>query len=128
MSTPLGQLVLDGKYNLSCDYAKAVGENARMAKKPSEYDEKIAFITRTRSARLAKYPTQKEMLIILELDQGKYKQYESRTPLPHRYIPKFCAATGVRLEWLLANQGSGPALVELPKRKKRWQMRRRVVG
>lgn len=80
----------------------------------SETEEKHAFIGRTKLAREARYPTQGPMLIILGVEQGTYKQYETRTPLPHRFIPKFCAATGVSMEWLLTGEGKGPAVEPIP--------------
>lgn len=85
----------------------------------SETEEKLSFIGRVRAARMARFATQKPMLTILGVDQGTYKQYEKRTPLPHRYIPKFCAATGVSMEWLLTGEGQGPAVEPLPAPRKR---------
>lgn len=80
-----------------------------MSDRMSETEEKLAFIRRTKAAREARFPEgQKPMLTILGVEQGTYKQYETRTPLPHRYIPKFCAATGVSLDWLLTGEGKGP--------------------
>lgn len=86
-----------------------------MPDRMSETEEKAAFIRRTRLAREARYETQKPMLTILGIEQGTYKQYETRTPLPHRFIPKFCAATGVSVEWLLTGEGEGPAQIEYPR-------------
>jgi len=74
----------------------------------SETEEKLAFIRRVKQAREAAFDTQRPMQTILDVDQGTYKQYETRTPLPHRFIPKFCAATNVSLEWLLTGEGKGP--------------------
>jgi len=79
----------------------------------SETEEKAAFIRRVKQAREARFPTQNPMLVILGVEQGTYKQYETRTPLPHRFIPKFCAATGVSMEWLLTGEGKGPAVESL---------------
>jgi transcriptional regulator with XRE-family HTH domain len=93
-------------------------ENADMDRM-SETEERLSFIGRVRSARMARYPTQKPICVILGLDQGTYKQYEKRSPLPHRYIPKFCAACGVSLEWLLTGEGQGPAVEPLPAPRKR---------
>jgi hypothetical protein len=90
-----------------------------MADRMSETEEKLAFIRRTRAAREARYDTQSPMLTILELPQGTYKQYETRTPLPHRYIPKFCAACGVTMEWLLTGEGKGPAVMPFPTKRTR---------
>jgi len=81
----------------------------------SDTEEKLAFIRRTKQAREAAFDSQKPMLTILGVDQGTYKQYETRTPLPHRFIPKFCAATRVSIEWLLTGEGQGPAARDYPK-------------
>lgn len=105
-----------------------------MADRMSETEEKAAFIRRTRMAREARFPEgQKPMYKILGIDQGTYKQYETRTPLPHRFIPKFCWACGIDTEWLLAEEGRGPSVVGLPARpetappaKKRARKRRKA--
>jgi transcriptional regulator with XRE-family HTH domain len=86
-----------------------------MADRMSETEEKLAFINRVKQARKQRFETQKPICTILEIDQGTYKQYETRTALPHRYIPKFCAATGVSIEWLLTGEGQGPPQPEYPK-------------
>lgn len=97
---------------MSYDDHASVLENASMDRM-SETEEKAAFIRRTKLAREARFPTQNPMLTILGVEQGTYKQYETRTPLPHRFIPKFCAATGVSLEWLLTGEGKGPAITPI---------------
>jgi hypothetical protein len=119
MESSLGQIVLNSKAILSYDCGEMVGDNGSMANRLSETEEKLAFIGRTRLARLARFNTQKPILIILGIDQGTYKQYEKRTPLPHRFIPKFCAATGVDIDWLLTGEGNGPKMVEVPKQERR---------
>ena len=108
---------------MSHDSKRAVRDNVSMARM-SEMEEKAAFIGRVRQAREAAFDTQKPMQTILDIDQGTYKQYETRTPLPHRFIPKFCAATNVSMEWLLTGEGKGPAEhpretpARLPRRRK----------
>lgn len=113
MARPLGRNVLNVKANVSYDFGSVARDNAQaMPDRMSETEEKLAFIRRVRLAREARYPTQRPMLTILGIDQGTYKQYETRTPLPHRFIPKFCAATAVTMEWLLTGEGKGPVAVE----------------
>lgn len=112
MPSHLGHLVLKRKAILSCDYDSAFGKNTAMPERMSETEEKAAFIRRVKIAREARFPTQTPMLTLLEIEQGTYKQYETRTPLPHRLIPKFCAACGVSLEWLLTGEGQGPKQLE----------------
>lgn len=115
MEASLGHMVLKCKAKVSYDYEQVGCQNGNMADRMSETEEKLAFIRRVRLARQSRYPTQNPMLTILEIDQGTYKQYETRTPLPHRYIPKFCAATGVSLVWLLTGEGKGPITPEIPR-------------
>lgn len=81
----------------------------------SETEERLAFVGRVKAARKARYKTQKPMCMLLGIEQGTYKQYETRSPLPHRFIPKFCAATGVDMEWLLTGEGQGPRVEEYPR-------------
>jgi hypothetical protein len=121
MNPDLGQTVLPVKAKKSYDIENVIRQSLGMADRMSETEEKLAFIGRVRAARMARFDTQKPMLTILGLDQGTYKQYEKRTPLPWRFIPKFCAATGVEIEWLLTGEGRGPAVEPLPSPRKREQ-------
>ena len=107
MSTPIGQFVPTFKANTSRDCEHTAWDNVSMTRM-SETEETLSFIRRVKQAREAAFETQRPMLTILGLEQGTYKQYESRTPLPHRFIPKFCAATKVSMEWLLTGEGQGP--------------------
>lgn len=87
-----------------------------MSERMSETEEKLAFIRRVRLAREARFDSQHPMCVILGIDQGTYKQYETRTELPNKYIPKFVAATGVSFEWLHTGEGKGPEnMVPVPK-------------
>lgn len=115
MESALGHYVLNFKANVSHDLGFGRVEAVAMTDRMSETEEKLAFIARTRRARAARFDTQKPMLTILGIDQGTYKQYETRTPLPHRFIPKFCAATGVDIEWLLTGEGKGPKEEMIPR-------------
>jgi len=114
MPSNLGQSVLKSKANVSYDEKIPLGHYPAMDRM-SESEEKAAFIQRVKAAREARFPTQAPILIILGIPQGQYKHYEKRTPLPHRFIPKFCAATGVSVEWLLTGEGKGPAIADIPK-------------
>jgi transcriptional regulator with XRE-family HTH domain len=60
----------------------------------------LAFIDRTKAARETANLTQLEIATILGIKQDTYKQYETRSPLPHRFIPAFCAATHITSDWL----------------------------
>jgi hypothetical protein len=112
MAQSVGPQVLNVKANTSYDESVDFSENPAMDRM-SETEERAAFIGRVRAAREARFPTQKPICTILGIDQGTYKQYESRTVLPHRFIPKFCAACGVTLDWLLTGEGAGPNAVPI---------------
>lgn len=115
MANDLGHCVLKGKANVSYDCGEVFPDIPDMTDRMSETEEKLAFIARVRAARVARFPTQTPMCTILEIEQGTYKQYETRTPLPYRFLPKFAAATGVSLEWLLTGEGQGPAVEDYPR-------------
>jgi hypothetical protein len=83
-----------------------------MAEKLSETEEKQRFIARVKKAREGRFSTQRPMYELLELDQGTYKQYETRSYLPPRFYLDFCRITGVRLEWLCT--GVGKMMADLP--------------
>lgn len=59
-----------------------------------------AFIARTKQARDRSGFTQAEIAKILGIKQDRYKQYETRSPLPHEFVAAFCAATRVSEVWL----------------------------
>lgn len=62
------------------------------------------FKARTKEAREAKGLTQVQMATALGMDQGKYKQYETRSMLPHEYIGQFLLITGRSYEWLFTGR------------------------
>jgi len=128
IESALGQIVLNGKAILSRDCGLRRGQDVLMQRRKTETEEKNLFIARVRAAREARYATQGPMVTILDLDQGTYKQYETRTPLPYRYVPKFCAATGVSMVWLLTGDGKGPEVMPLPEKKPRAKKAKKRVA
>ncbi len=64
----------------------------------------IDFVARTKLARKRSGLTQVEVAEILRIDQGTYKQYETRSPLPHRFVAAFCAATHTDAHWLFTGR------------------------
>ena len=72
------------------------------ANAPSVFN--ASFIERTRFAREESGLTQQEIATILGIKQDTYKQYETRSPLPHRYVPAFCAATHISEAWLFTGR------------------------
>jgi DNA-binding XRE family transcriptional regulator len=67
---------------------------------PSPARFKKAFLARTKRAREAAGLTQEEMARRMGIRQDKYAKYESRSPLPHQYIARFCEVTGEKFEVL----------------------------
>jgi transcriptional regulator with XRE-family HTH domain len=65
---------------------------------------KEEFIARTKQARKQAGLSQQDMSDILGIEQGTYKQYEVRSPLPHQYVTAFCAATHVTTQWLFTGR------------------------
>lgn len=68
----------------------------------SDFDED--FIERTRRARIDAGYTQETMGKALGMLPNTYSKYESRSPLPHRTIPLFCALTRIDPLYLFTGQ------------------------
>lgn len=66
---------------------------------------KAQFIGRTKHARELSGLTQDELARLLGIDQGTYKQYETRSLLPHWLIESFCMITRTSEIWLLSGRG-----------------------
>lgn len=115
MEFPLGHSGLNCKANVADDHRLGSGDNPSMSERLSETEEKALFIGRVRAAREARFPTQKPICVLLDVAQGTYKHWEKRSELPHKLIPKFCAACGVSMEWLLTGEGDGPVVAEIPR-------------
>jgi hypothetical protein len=128
IESDIGQNGLYLKANMAADVGGEENDNAGMPAKRTDSEEARDFIARVRAARKSRY-TQKQIAGILDIEQDVYKHYEKRSPLPHRYIPKFVLATGVTFEWLLAAEGAGPAVepLEEPKRRAGRSRRRKVA-
>ena len=69
---------------------------------------KEAIIARTKAVRENLGMSQTTLAGLLEIPQDKYKQYETRTPLPLNLIPKFCAIGQVTVYWLLTGTERDP--------------------
>lgn len=81
---------------------------------------KQAFIQRVALARAGRRYTQAQMADLLEdgMKQDTYKQYETRSYLPHDLIPKFCLLCDIDHQWLFTGHGRSPA-VSIPEEGKR---------
>lgn len=105
MPTLLGQSVLNCKADVSLDWGFRRGQNVRMAETETEAQYKSAFIARVKTARMARNFKQWQLAEALGMPQDKYKQYETRSLLPHHLIGRFCIITHVEPEWLLTGRG-----------------------
>lgn len=76
-----------------------------MAGSETDTAYKKGFIERVAEARIARGLKQWELAEALGLPQDRYKQYETRSLLPHHFICRFCIVTGVDPVWLLAGRG-----------------------
>jgi transcriptional regulator with XRE-family HTH domain len=79
-----------------------------MADSETETQYKQAFIKRVKAAREATGMKQWQVAEALGMPQDKYKQYETRTLLPHHLIARFCILTRITTEWLLTGRGPKP--------------------
>ncbi len=108
MLQSLGHTVLSVKANMSHDYGPGLEHLAFMPRDAAASAFKVGFIARTKEGRESLGLTQEQFASLLGMDQGKYKQYETRTPLPHQYVEKFCFATGADQNWLFTGKGRKP--------------------
>lgn len=106
MPRSLGPIVLKRKANLSLDGRKSLGHTVPMAESETEAQYKGAFIERVKACRIAKGWKQWQMAEALgPMPQDKYKQYETRSLLPHHLIERFSLICGVNPQWLLTGRG-----------------------
>lgn len=102
----LGHLTLESKFKMSRDTMRVLGHSVPM--RSSDFRE--SFIARVKSARIASGLTQVQISKLLEIDQGTYKMYETRSMLPHDLIPRFCIACRIEV---------GDLYAEVPVRRRR---------
>jgi hypothetical protein len=112
------QSVLQRKSEMSFGEENDLSDNPAMDRM-SETEETEAFIRRTRMAREAKFKTQLPVYEFLDVKQSHYKHWETKRPMPRRFIPKFCKLCEVSMEWLLTGEGKGPEAVDIPPRVER---------
>ena len=95
----IGHIVLKRKSKMSHEDKKNNGQTVRM-EEMAETAYRKAFMERTKKAREDRGLTQVELAELLGIDQGKYKQYETRSLLPHSLVHRFCIACQVDEGWL----------------------------
>ena len=76
------------------------------------------FLRRVREAREAVGYTQVEIADLLGIPQDHYKQYETRSMMPHELIPRFCLAARVSLDWLMTGRSAQAGRPFHPRRRK----------
>lgn len=108
MPTFIGPIVLKRKAILSLDGVKFLGHTVHMAEAETETQYKQRFMARVAEARIARGLKQWQLAEALGMAQDKYKQYESRSLLPHHLIGRFCIVTRVDPEWLVTGRGQKP--------------------
>lgn len=101
----IGQTVLKRKAILSLDGELSLGHTVRMAESETEAEYKQEFMDRIRKARIARGLKQWEIAEALGMPQDKYKQYESRSLLPHYLLGRFCVICRVDEKWLVTGRG-----------------------
>lgn len=105
MENHIGQTVLVGKDKLPSDCGKEIGQTVPMPKSVTSPSFKRAFTANTRAARKLSGLTQAQMAQRLGIgDQDDYKTFESRSPLPHRFVLLFCQICGIQPNDLYTGQ------------------------
>lgn len=108
MREVLGQSVLNCKAIPSLDGGLPLGHNVRMAESETEAEYKQRFMERVALARISRGWKQWQAGEALGMSQDKYKQYESRSLMPHHLIGRFCLVCRVDPEWLITGRGKKP--------------------
>ncbi len=106
----IGRTVLKFKRKRSRDGKEDLYHAQKMAKASAFRAE---FIARTKEARERTGRNQTDMATILGIKQDRYKQYETRSPLPHEFIAAFCLATNVSEHWLFTGRQRRVAPLEI---------------
>lgn len=79
-----------------------------MAESETELEYKQAFTARVAEARQRSGLKQWQVAETLGIPQDRYKQYETRTLMPHSMIERFCLITRVDPGWLVTGRGKKP--------------------
>jgi hypothetical protein len=79
-----------------------------MSDNETETEYKQRFMGRIKAARVARSMKQWEIAEALGMAQDKYKQYETRSLLPHHLIGRFCIICRIDAEWLVTGRGQKP--------------------
>jgi hypothetical protein len=86
----------------------SLGHSVRMAEPETELEYKQQFILRVTESRTASGMKQWQIAEAMGIPQDKYKQYETRSLMPHHLIGRFCIICRVDPEWLVTGRGKKP--------------------
>lgn len=126
IESPIGQFVLNCKPILSHDCGLPRGQNVPMPQQLTETAFRAAFRARVKQAREARDLTQEQVAELLGIKQGKYKQYETRSLLPHSHIARFILICGIDFDWLYTGKGRAPTTIPRQQAEPERRMRRRA--
>jgi predicted XRE-type DNA-binding protein len=79
-----------------------------MAEPEAELEYKQQFILRVTKSRTASGMKQWQIAEAMGIPQDRYKQYETRSLMPHHLIGRFCIICRVDPEWLVTGRGKKP--------------------
>ena len=96
---------------MSRDLVAITLNKSRMARPSTNREYQAEFKARVRQAREGAGYTQGELADLLGIAQDTYKQYETRSLLPHRLIRRFCLACRIDESWLISGEGPVPPTV-----------------
>lgn len=108
MKPIIGQSVLKRKDITALDADLSLGHTVRMAESETEAEYKQRFIERVARSRISRGMKQWQIAEAMGIPQDKYKQYESRSLLPHHMIGRFCIICRVEPDWLITGRGQKP--------------------
>ena len=93
---------------MALDTVMSLGHSVRMAEPETELEYKQRFILRITESRTASGMKQWQIAEAMGIPQDKYKQYETRSLMPHHLIGRFCIICRVGPEWLVTGRGKKP--------------------
>lgn len=66
------------------------------------------FLDRTRALRLREGLTQREFAARIGVAYENYRKYETRSPVPHEFLPRLCGFYGISMDQLFDVTGPLP--------------------
>jgi hypothetical protein len=110
VSTPMSRDDASARGGTSCRLTLVpAGRQWGMAGKSlplTEWEQK--FLTRTRALREREGLTQRELAARIGVAYENYRKYETRSPVPHEFIPRLCGFYGITEQQLFDVTGPLP--------------------